>query len=174
MTGRPANDNHRATPPVVTSLRRSKDFKTLDSVRKWMGYDGEPVTAANDNILPDGFQVECYMEAMSAEDLIAAYEAGTYHTGMHEEKFRRPRGHKTATPVAEHEDVQGEMTRYLDREELHRTLGDSAVVLDMACDGHTYREIGEYLGFEGSADTKERAGKRAVKEAAKLFWEIAA
>lgn len=170
----PANDNHRTTPPVVTSLRRSKDFKTLDSVRKWMHSNGEPVTAANDNSLPEGFQVECYMEAMSAEELIAAYEAGTYHIGMHEEKFRRPRGPKTVMPVVEREDAQGEMTRYLDREELRRTLGDNAVVLDMACDGSTYREIGEYLGFDGSTDTKERAGKRAVKEAAKLFWEMAA
>lgn len=139
-----------------------------------MHYDGEPITAANDNGLPDGFQVECYMESMSAEELIAAYEVGTYHIGMHEEKFRRPRGSAPRSPVAEHEDAQGEMTRYLDREELRRTLGDNAVVLDMACDGNTYREIGEYLGFDGSVDTKERAGKRAVKEAAKLFWEMAA
>jgi hypothetical protein len=171
----PANDNGpRVTPPVFTALKRAKDFTTLNSVRKWMRYDSEPVTAANDNGLPDGYQIDSHMEAMNAEALIAAYHAGTYHIGMHEERFRRPRGPETAPPEYEFEDAEGDVARYIDRGQVRELLGESANVLDMACDGRTYREIGEYIGALGSNDTLERAGKRAVKEAARLFYKIAA
>lgn len=172
MTKSPANDNRRHTPPVVTALRRSNDFAVLDSVRKWMTCNGAPVMAANDNSLPEGYQVECYMESASAEDLIAAYHAGTYHAGLHEEKFRRPRGPKMPPPEHEYEDAQDEMTEYLDRDELRREMGENAVVLDMACDGSTYRQIGEYFGHSGKY--AERKGYAAVKSAAELFSRMAA
>lgn len=170
-----ANDNNpRVTPPIFTALKRAKDFATLDSVRKWMRSDHEPITAANDSGLPDGYQIDSHMESMSAEALIAAYHAGAYHIGMHEERFRRPRGPETAPPAYEFEDAESDVARYVDREQVRQQLGENANVLDMACDGQTYREIGEYLGATGSIDTLERAGKRAVKEAARLFYKIAA
>jgi hypothetical protein len=171
----PANDNEpRVTPPVFTALKRAKDFTTLNSIRRWMRYDAEPTTAANDNGLPEGYQIDSYMESMSAEALIAAYHAGTYHIGMHEERFRRPRGPSTAPPIDEFEDAEGDTARYVDRYGVRGALGENATVLDMACDGRTYREIGEYVCAVGSVDTRERAGKRAVSAAAKLFSEIAA
>ena len=171
----PANDNTpRVTPPVFTALKRAKDFATLNSVRRWMRNDLEPATAANDNSLPGGFQVDSHMESMSAEALIAAYHAGTYHIGMHEERFRRSRGPQTPPPIQEQDDAEGEIARYIDRADVRTTLGVSADILDMACDGRTYREIGEYVGAFGSVDTLERVGKRAVVEAAKLFSRIAA
>jgi hypothetical protein len=159
---------------VFTALKRAKDFTTLDSVRKWMVSDSEPITAANDNGFPDGYQIDSHMESMSADALIAAYQAGTYHIGMHEERFRRPRGPETAPPEHEFEDAEGDVARYVDRERVREQLGDGANVLDMACDGRTYREIGEYIRASGSIDTLERSGKRAVKDAARLFYKIAA
>lgn len=171
----PANDNTpRVTPPVFTALKRAKDFATLNSVRRWMRYDDEPMTAANDNSLPDGFQIDSHMESMSAEALIAAYHAGTYHIGMHEERFRRPRGPEVAPPSHEHWNAEDDVARYIDRNDVRAELGVHAEVLDLACDGRTYREIGERLGATGSADTMERAGRRAVKAAAEIFSDIAA
>ncbi|MGB3042467.1 MAG: hypothetical protein WBB98_04715 [Xanthobacteraceae bacterium] len=128
--------------------------------------------AANDNNLPDGYQIDTHMEAMSAEALIAAYHAGTYHIGMHEERFRRPRGPEVAPPSHEYEDPEDDVIRYIDRDDVRAEIGVNADILDMACDGSTYREIGEYLGYDGKY--AERKGKAAVKRAADLFIKVAA
>lgn len=180
---------NRKPYPILSALRREGDAATLQSLRLWWTdyHDGPPQVAANDNEQDGPIDPEVVRREHDAEDLVAALESDeaniatpkytkqysqSAHRGTHKPDVRSAA--KSAPPLPDNLDAEAEMARYLDAKRMRGFLGADAETLDMAIGPHTYRDVGRHIGVEGSDDTLERAGKREVKDVAKIFWDEAA
>jgi hypothetical protein len=164
--------------PILSALRKEGDTATLQYLRLWWAdyREGPPQVAANDND-PDTKPIEreTYRYELSAEELIAAYEAGTYAAALHSET-RKPqvRRIKKPMPLPPDVDAEDENAKHIDTVKMRSWLGGDAIILDMAIGPYTYIDVGRHIGVDGSAKTAYRAGRQEVKDVAKTFHDEAA
>lgn len=164
--------------PILSALRREGDTFTLAALRLWYGsYGGNPPqVAANDND-PETKPIEreTYRYELSAEELIAAYAAGTYTADLHGET-RKPqmRRIKKPMPLPPDVDAEDETAKHIDTVKMRAWLGGDAIILDMAVGPYTYIDVGRHISVDGSAKTAYRAGRQEVKDVARTFYDEAA
>lgn len=178
--------------PILSALRKEGDTYTLGALRLWWAdyHEGPPQLAANDNdpsvapVDPEVRRIEHRAETLIAaleEDEAVASGAAEekslppYSASLHRETHKPVvRQANKSAPLDNDVDAEEEMARYLDAKKMREWLGSDAETLDMAIGPYTYRDVGRHIGVEGSDDTVERAGKREVKDVAKIFKDEAA
>lgn len=152
--------------------------------------EGDAPMAANDN--DPEFKIqnpETRIDAVDAMEMVRsmaedencernpAYERTTrsYSAELHEERFERVKYAKASAAFDDRLPTEDAMLHRIHVRQVREKLGRDAEVLDMAVSPRsTLRDVGRFVGATGSSDTLERAGKRAVKEAAKNFEKLAA
>lgn len=150
--------------------------------------DGDAPMAANDN--DPAFRVqnpETRIDGVQAEELILSiaeddhmkvnpdYKRTTraYSAELHHERFERVKTAKASPAFSDRLPTEDAMLHRIHVKQVRERLGRDADILDIGVSPTgTFREIGELCGFTGKY--AERAGKKALKQAAENFMKLVA